>query len=470
MFELLSKAKDIWERLKIAFKERVEDITMLGVGLGKLIFDLVYYLGDVFFPVFRNLKFINKLKNTKLVGSIKNISTKFRLKSKTLIRKLNLHKLTPSKINEDGKKYKLLKAKVNELEDKYLRYIKSGDLENAYITGLRMNKLDNIANNLNIYNKIYNIYNYTNTLYEDVNEKLDKIYDMYKNLNSFIRQYVPSPKEIGRFIGTILGDYLFLIEPPLMRIFYTIMWAFTGDESYKAKIKEYDKRKQPDGLTVSQPKVVSPQLAKWKPVDVKLSLKPKTLSNKLIEPTITKIEDESKLNEKIKEDKESVDVELSPKSKTLSNKLIEPTTIKIEDESKLNEKIKEDKKSTELELVDVKLSPKSETLPKLREPTTTKIEDKSKLNEKLKEAKRIIESNESISQKLKELDLKYKLDTESQQLYESIINSYLLSKQAIETSIKAITNTNRNTKNNLIISGGEKRESKKLKIDDGGSE
>jgi hypothetical protein len=425
MFELLSKAKDIWERLKIAFKERAEDITMLGVGLGKLIFDLVYYLGDVFFPVLRNLKFINKLKNTKLVGSIKNISTKFRLKSKTLIRKLNLHKLTPSKINEYGQKYKLLKAKVNELEDKYLRYIKSGDLESAYITGLRMNKLDNIANNLNIYNKIYNIYNYINTLYEDVNEKLDKIYDMYKNLNSFIRQYVPSPREIGRFIGTILGDYLFLIEPPLMRIFYTIMWAFTGDESYKAKIKEYDKRKQPDGLTVSQPKIVSPQLAKWKPVDVKLSPKPKTLPNELMESTTTEIEDESKLNEKIKEAKEPVDV---------------------------------------------KLSPKSETLPKLKEPTTTKIEDKSKLNEKLKEAKRIIESNESISQKLKELDLKYKLDTESQQLYESIINSYLLSKQAIETSIKAITNTNRNTKNNLIISGGEKRESKKLKIDDGGSE
>jgi hypothetical protein len=208
------------------------------------------------------------------------------------------------------------------------------------------------------------------------------------------------------------------------------MWAFTGDESYKAKIKEYDKRKQPDGLTVSQPKIVSPQLAKWKPVDVKLS----------------------------------------PKPKTLPNELMESTTTEIEDKSKLNEKIKEDKKSTELELVDVKLSPKSETLPKLKEPTTTKIEDKSKLNEKLKEAKRIIESNESISQKLKELDLKYKLDTESQQLYESIINSYLLSKQAIETSIKAITNTNRNTKNNLIISGGEKRESKKLKIDDGGSE
>jgi tetrahydromethanopterin S-methyltransferase subunit G len=413
MFELLSKAKDIWERLKTAFKERGEDITMLGIGLGKLIFDLVYYLGDVFFPVLRNLKFINKLKNTKLVGSIKNISTKFRLKSKTLIRKLNLHKLTPSKINEYGKKYKLLKAKVNELEDKYLRYIKSGDLKSAYITGLRMNKLDNIANNLNIYNKIYNIYNYTNTLYEDVNEKLDKIYDMYKNLNSFIRQYVPSPREIGRFIGTILGDYLFLIEPPLMRIFYTIMWALTGDESYKAKIEEYDIRKQPDGLIVSQPKIVSPQLAKWKPVDVKLSPKPKTLPNELMESTTTE------------EDKESVDV---------------------------------------------KLSPKSETLPKLKEPTTTKIEDKSKLNEKLKEAKRIIESNESISQKLKELDLKYKLDTESQQLYESIINSYLLSKQAIETSIKAITNTNRNTKNNLIISGGEKRESKKLKIDDGGSE
>jgi hypothetical protein len=413
MFELLSKAKDIWERLKTAFKERGEDITMLGIGLGKLIFDLVYYLGDVFFPVLRNLKFINKLKNTKLVGSIKNISTKFRLKSKTLIRKLNLHKLTPSKINEYGQKYKLLKAKVNELEDKYLRYIKSGDLESAYITGLRMNKLDNIANNLNIYNKIYNIYNYTNTLYEDVNEKLDKIYDMYKNLYSFIRQYVPSPREIGRFIGTILGDYLFLIEPPLMRIFYTIMWALTGDESYKAKIEEYDIRKQPDGLIVSQPKVVSPQLAKWKPVDVKLSPKPKTSPNKLTELTTTE------------EDKESVDV---------------------------------------------KLSPKSETLPKLKEPTTTKIEDKSKLNEKLKEAKRIIESNESISQKLKELDLKYKLDTESQQLYESIINSYLLSKQAIETSIKAITNTNRNTKNNLIISGGEKRESKKLKIDDGGSE
>jgi hypothetical protein len=144
---------------------------------------------------------------------------------------------------------------------------------------------------------------------------------------------------------------------------------------------------------------------------------------------------------------------------------MESTTTKIEDKSKLNEKIKKDK-----EPVDVKLSPKYETLPKLKEPTTTKIENKSKLNEKLKEAKRIIESNESISQKLKELDLKYKLDTESQQLYESIINSYLLSKQAIETSIKAITNTNRNTKNNLIISGGEKRESKKLKIDDGGSE
>jgi hypothetical protein len=243
------------------------------------------------------------------------------------------------------------------------------------------------------------------------------------------------------------------------------MWAFTGDESYKAKIKEYDKRKQPDGLTVSQPKIVSPQLAKWKPVDVKLSPKPKSSLNKLTEPTTTEIEDKSKLNEKIKEDKESVDVKLSPKSKTLPNKLIEPTITKIEDESKLNEKIKENKES-----VDVKLSPKSETLPKLKEPTTTKIENKSKLNEKLKEAKRIIESNESILQKLKELDLKYKLDTESQQLYESIINSYLLSKQAIETSIKAITNTNRNTKNNLIISGGEKRESKKLKIDDGGSE
>jgi hypothetical protein len=276
---------------------------------------------------------------------------------------------------------------------------------------------------------------------------------MYKNLNSFIRQYVPSPREIGRFIGTILGDYLFLIEPPLMRIFYTIMWALTGDESYKAKIKEYDKRKQPDGLTVSQPEIVSPQLAKWKPVDVKLSPKPKTSLNKLTEPTTTKIEDESKLNEKIKKDKESDDVKLSLKPKTLPNELMESTTTE------------EDKES-----VDVKLSPKSETLPKLKEPTTTKIEDKSKLNEKLKEAKRIIESNESISQKLKELDLKYKLDTESQQLYESIINSYLLSKQAIETSIKAITNTNRNTKNNLIISGGEKRESKKLKIDDGGSE
>jgi len=370
MFELLSKAKDIWERLKTAFKERGEDITMLGIGLGKLIFDLVYYLGDVFFPVLRNLKFINKLKNTKLVGSIKNISTKFRLKSKTLIRKLNLHKLTPSKINEYGKKYKLLKAKVNELEDKYLRYIKSGDLKSAYITGLRMNKLDNIANNLNIYNKIYNIYNYINTLYEDVNEKLDKIYDMYKNLYSFIRQYVPSPREIGRFIGTILGDYLFLIEPPLMRIFYTIMWALTGDESYKAKIEEYDKRKQPDGLIVSQPKIVSPQLAKWKPVDVKSSPKPKTSLNKLTEPTTTKIEDESKLNEKIKEAKESDDVKLSPKTKTLSNKLIEPTITKIEDESKLNEKIKKDK-----EYDDVKLSLKPKTLPnKLTELTTTEIE------------------------------------------------------------------------------------------------